>query len=117
MDSEPTYSKTLRLDRILANDLRQVGRFLDSPPAISLNELMNRAVAFELKFHPFVGTIGYMSQRNRQNGAQLVFDVSQTNWAGLRDCVTSAWHIDEFALIEQLLKHYLEVLKAKRCLP
>jgi hypothetical protein len=114
-------TKKYRWDRDVVNELVSCRQFLDGAVHKDNDrfvvEVLNRAVRYTLRNHPFFKSISEVDGADRAFGKVIEVRVSRENWHSIRDKLDQMAAMDESDLLQFCVKHYLPYLKSMRALP
>ncbi len=121
MGNDETFSKTVQLNKLLANEFRSIRQFLNGSKDIPADNIalqtlvLNRAIEYAFQTDPILKGLNTIASMKRSDGtAKVSIEISKENWHRLGDLVLEA---DEVDFIQLCLGRYVDEVKVKRCLP
>ncbi len=121
MGNDETFSKTVQLNRLLANEFRSIRQVLNGSKDIPADNLalqtkvLNRSIEYAFQNNPILKGLNELTAMKRSDGtAKVSIEITRENWLRLVELLMRA---DEVDFIQLCLRNYIDEVKVKRCLP
>jgi hypothetical protein len=115
------FRKKYRWDPDVVNELLSCRQFLDGTAPKDnqkfVVEVLNRAVHYTLRNHPFFKAVSEVDGTDRSCGKVIEVKVSRESWLGVQEKIDQMRCMNESDLLQFCVKHYLEFVKTRRALP
>lgn len=115
------FRKKFRWDADVANELSSCRQFVGgSAPRENdkfVVEVLNKAIRYALHNHSFFKSATEIDEADRTYGKVIDLKISRENWLGVQVVIDQMRAMSESDLMQFAVKHYLEVVKARRALP
>jgi hypothetical protein len=115
------FRKKYRWDGDVVNELVSCRQFVGgSAPKENdkfVVEVLNKAIRYTLHNHPFFKSATEIDEADRSYGKVIDLKISRESWLGVQVVIDQMRAMDESDLLQFCVKHYLEIVKARRALP